>query len=208
MCIVLFMIRCVFLLGIAYSAFIHVTILRSQCILLCTCRCEPATDQTTLCNFIHSPTNYYIVVTNESEAILQSVGVLAKNKDLKCNQFFAFSLCLYLFRNCELHNTSDPSSGWQLSVCKNRCSDLNKLTVECIDQSGIQTLLENSNNEAIPIFIAWALNFNCSDPTSYAVPGVPISNTCDNISFIDGLLPSTSAGNIKHRVAGVLCAFV
>ena len=176
--------------------------------LLCTCRCEPAiaTDQTTLCPFIHSSTNYYIVVSNESKAILQSVGVLAKNKDFKCHQFIGFSLCLYLFRNCELRNTSDPSSGWQLSVCKNRCSDLSKLSLECVNQSNIPTLLEN-NNEAIHIFIAWALNFNCSDPTSYAVPGVPISNTsCDNVSFIDGLLPSTTAGNIL--VACVLCAFV
>ena len=190
LCIVLF--SCVFLLGIANSlGFIHITILRSQCIILCTCRCEPATDQRTLCNFIHSPTNYYIVVTNESEAILQSVGVLAQNKNSKCNQFIVFFLCFYLFRNCELHNTSDPSTGWQLSICTNRCSDLKTLSVECIDEYSINALLEMSDNEAIPIFIAWAANFRCSDPSTYGVPGVPIGNTsCDDVSYIDSLLPS------------------
>ena len=45
--------------------------------------------------------------------------------------------------------------------------------------------------------VAQAFNFDCYDPTTYAVPGVPLSNTsCDNISFIDGLLPSSSAGEL------------
>ena len=92
-----------------------------------------------------------------------------------------------MFRNCELHNTSDPSSGLQLSICKSKCSGLSKIGVECINESDLQTLLEISNYNEI---IAWALNFNCYDPSTYAVPGVPISNTsCDNLSFIDGLLP-------------------
>ena len=127
------------------------------------------------------------------------MGVLAQNKNSKCNQFIVFFLCFYLFRNCELHNTSDPSSDWQLSICENRCSDIKTLFIECIDQLSIQTLLNNSNNEATHIFIAWILNFNCSDPTTYAVPGVPIGNTytsCDNVNYIDGLLPSISTGNI------------
>ena len=158
--------------------------------LLCTCRCEPATNQNTLCNFIHSPTNYYIVVSNETDTILQSVGVLARDKNSKCNQFIVFFLCFYLFRNCELHNTSDPSSSWQLSICENRCSDLKMLSIECIDQLSIQTLLNNSNSEAIHRLVAWAFNFSCYDPTTYAVPGVPIGNTsCDNVNYIDDLLP-------------------
>ena len=99
----------------------------------------------------------------------------------------AFSFCLYLFRNCELRNTSDPSSGLQLSICQSKCSGLSEIGVECINESDLQTLLEISNYNEI---IAWALNFSCYDPMTYTVPGVPISNTsCDNISFIDGLLP-------------------
>ena len=166
------------------------------CIFLCTCRCEPVTGHTSLCDFIHSFTHYHIVVTNESEVIMQAAFELAQRKNSKCNQFLAYSLCLYLFRNCELRNTSDPSSGWQLGICKNRCSDLMKVGVECFNGSHFQTAVENlSDNEDIIEFAAWAMNFSCYDPTTYAIPGVPISNTsCDNISFVDGLLPSTSTG--------------
>ena len=148
-----------------------------------------------MCNVIHSVTHYHIVVSNESEVIVQAAFELAQRNNNKCNQFIAFSFCHYLFRNCELRNSSDPSSGLQLSVCKNRCSDLMKVGVECFNESLFRTVVENlSDNEDIFKLAAWTLNFNCSDPTSYAVPGVPISNTsCDDISFIDGLLPSTSA---------------
>ena len=147
-----------------------------------------------MCNFINSTTHYHIVVTNESEAILQSVNELTQTKNNKCNQFIAFSLCLYLFRNCELRNSSDPSSGMQLSICQSNCYGLLRITVECLDDSDFRALLQNSNyNEEIA---AWALNFNCYNPSTYGIPGVPISKTsCNNISFIDGL---TSAGELTN----------
>ena len=162
---------------------------------LCTCRCELDAEQNP-CAFIHSHSlhsHYHIVVTNETEATLQSWNDLTRSKSKKCNQFIAFSLCFYLFRNCELRNTSDPSSGLQLSICKRKCSGLTKLGNECFDESDISAL-ENSNYTKTEYdIIAYALIFNCSDPSTYAVPGVPISNTsCDDIDFIDGLLPIAS----------------
>ena len=172
-------------------------------ILLCTCRCEPATKQSSVCAFIPSHTNYHIVVSNESEAVLQSFVALAHSKNNKCNQFIVFSVCFYLFRNCELRNTSVPSSGLQLSICQSKCSDFIELIVECIDDGNFETVLNDSNyNEAVHKFVAWTFNFNCYGPTSYAVPGIPISNTsCDNLSSIDDLLPSASAGktNFSYR---------
>ena len=156
-----------------------------------------------MCTLINSPTNYRIVVSNESEAILKSFGVVIHSKSDKCNQHIAFSLCYYLFRNCELHNTSDPSSGLQLSICKSKCSGLKKLGDECFDESDFAAL-ENINynyTKTEQEIIAWALNFNCYDPSTYAVPGVPISNTsCDDISFINRLLLSTSAGELDIHV--------
>ena len=153
-----------------------------------------------MCSFIHSPPHYHMVISNESEAILQSLSELRQIKSNKCNQFIAFFLCFYLFRNCELRNTSDPSSGWQLSVCQSKCPSLFKVGIECLDESDFQTALENSNNnEAVQEIVALSSNFNCYDPTTYAVPGVPISNTsCDDISFIDRLLPSTNAGELEN----------
>ena len=151
-----------------------------------------------MCNFIHdhSPTRYHIVVSNESEAILQTVSELKQSESNKCNQFFAFFLCFYLFRNCELHNSSDPSSGLQLSICQSKCSSLLKFTSECLDESNFKNV-----DEALQEIVAWASNFNCYNPSTYVVPGVSISNTsCDNVSFIDGLLPSTSAGELEIHV--------
>ena len=152
-----------------------------------------------MCNFIHDfPIHYHIVVSNESEAMLQSVSDFTRSKNNKCNQYSAFTICFYLYRKCELHNSSDPSSGLQLSICQNKCSSLLKLSVECIDENDFQTGLEDSNFREM---VAWGLNFNCYNPITYAVPGVPISNTsCDNISFIDGLLPSKTAGELNIHV--------
>lgn len=163
-------------------------ILCSLCLFLCTCRCQPAKGESTLCNFIHSPTNYHIVVSNESDVILQALSQHTQTNSNKCNQFSAFFICLYLFRSCKLHNVSDPSSAVQLSVCQNKCPAIFKLSDECVDRMTVQTLLNSSG--ALHTFIDWALNFSCYDPTSYAVPQVPISDTCDNISFIDALLLS------------------
>ena len=72
------------------------------------------------------------------------------------------------------------------------------MTAECLDEDDFQTGLEDSNYKEM---VTWALNFNCYNPTTYAVPGVPISNTsCDNISFIDDLLPSKIAGELNIHV--------
>ena len=147
--------------------------------------------QSRLLCFIRSDTNYHIVVSNETEAILDSVAVLKQNTSDKCNQFLAFTLCLYLFRNCELSNASDPSSGLQLSICTSKCSSLYKVSGKCIDDSNLMTVRNYSNNQAVHELIAWSNNFDCFDPSTYTLPNVPISNTsCDDISFIDGLLPS------------------
>ena len=147
-----------------------------------------------MCTLIHdySPTHYYIVFSNGSKALLQSVSEFTQGKNNKCNQFITFTFCSYLFRSCELHNLSDPSSGLQLSICQSKCSSLLKVTSECLDESNFQNV-----DEALQEIVAWYLNFNCYNPSSYAIPGVPISNTsCDNISFIDGLLSSTGTGEL------------
>lgn len=169
-------------------------------------RCEPATKLTNVCGFFPSPTSYRISVHNESEVILQSVVDLAHSKNNKCNQLVAFSACFYLFRNCELRNASDPSSGVQLRICQNKCPGLTQLIYECIDADNFQTVIEDSNyNEAVLELVDWALNFSCHNLSTYILPKVPISNTlCDNISFIDDLLPSESGGELKIIIIDVL----
>ena len=122
---------------------------------------------------------------------------LTQSKSNKCNQLNTFFICFYLFRNCELRNTSDPSSGLQLSICQSKCSGILKIGSECITENNF---VENSN-EAVQELTDLALKFNCYNPSTYAVPEVPISNTsCDNISFIDGLLTSTRAGELDINV--------
>ena len=115
-----------------------------------------------MCNFIRSATHYHIVVSNESEAILKSLSDLTQSKSNKCNQFIAFFLCFYLFRNCELHNATDTSSGLQLSICQSKCSSLLKVGNECFAKRDFLTALEISNyNEAVQEIVAWAFNFSC-----------------------------------------------
>ena len=176
-------------------------------IFLRTCRCEPATKLTNVCTFMHSHSlhsHYHIVIFNESEAILQLVGEITQNKSNKCNQLNAFFLCFYLFRKCELRNASDPSSGFQLSICQSTCSGLLKFDKKCFDESDFTALKNLNYSETVLEIATWAFNFNCYDPSTYAVPKVPISNTsCDDMSFLDGVLSSTSAGELDIHVFAV-----
>ena len=67
---------------------------------------------------------------------------------------------------------------------------------ECFDESDFTSLETSNYTKTEQKIITWVLNLNCYDPTSYAVPEVPISNTsCDNVSYIDGLLPSRWTGH-------------
>ena len=152
-------------------------------------RCEQGTGDA--CSFFRSPTNYYMTITNETLLIVNYLIATAGNLNTKCNNFFSFSLCFYLFRSCEVRNVSDPSSGSQLTICKNKCAGLNELFQECSNQMKLQVALGNSQNKALQNLVLGAERFICSDPETYIIPEVPVSNRlCDDIDYIDNLLKS------------------
>ena len=130
-----------------------------------------------------------MAITNE---ILKLLIDASKNAGSKCNQLIAFAVCFYLFRSCELRNVSDPASGYQLTICPEKCTGIDKLIQECSDISikGLLTIVENSQLEALRNVFPSA-QIKCSNPNTYIVPQVPVSNRlCDDASYIDSLLPS------------------
>ena len=137
-----------------------------------------------------------MAVSNQSEFILRHVSGITGNKTSKCSQFIAFALCFYLFRNCELGNVSDPTSGSQLIICSEKCTGVTELYKECISVENLQ-LAVNTQNEALRTLFSLAARFVCSEPDTYIIPHVPVSNkSCDNFSYIDHLLPSDSEGEL------------
>lgn len=158
-------------------------------------RCEPAKYRDA-CSIIRSSTNFQIVVSNESLIILQHVSKVIENKSNKCSRFISFFLCFYFFRECELSNVSNPSSGSQLIICRDKCAGVTELYQECvISGDNLETIAENSDSQAVHKFVSKAMGFMCSDPKTYAIAGVPISNTsCNDMSYIESLL--SNAGEL------------
>lgn len=126
--------------------------------------------------------------TNESQFIVQHFSNISATSG-RCKQYRAFALCLYLFPSCELQNVDDPTSGSQLIICREKCAGFQKLYQECVNKEEIAA--ENSQNKALHELVSMAEKFMCSDPDTYIIPQVPVSmRLCDDISYIDHLLPS------------------
>ena len=160
-------------------------------------RCKPEQNLSNdhdACRFYHSPTNYKIDTLNEHQILFDLVSASTHNTNNKCKQFFVFTLCFYLFRSCELRNVSDPTSGFQLPICRDKCTGVDKLHQECYNKEDVQTAINGSSQEkAVSDLISLAERFMCSDNVTYIIPQVPVSNrSCDDISDIDHLLPSES----------------
>ena len=167
-------------------------------------RCKPERNVSSdACRFYRSPTNYKMATPNESQSLFHLVSANTHNTNSKCNQFFAFTLCFYLFRSCELRNVSDPNSGSQLPICREKCAGVDKLSQECYNKEDIQIAINSSSQEkALSNLISWAERFVCSDNVTYIIPQVPVSNrSCDDISDIDHLLPTN-----KGRLL-LMCCF-
>ena len=147
-----------------------------------------------MCSVYDSPTNYIMTTDKEGQILFQLLSVNTDKTNSKCNQFFALSLCFVLFRSCELRNVSDPDSGSQLPICRDKCAGVDKLYQECYNTEGIQTAASGSSQEkAFSVLISKAEKFMCSDPDTYIIPQVPVSNrSCDDISYMDHLLPAKS----------------
>ena len=140
---------------------------------------------------------------NESQILFQLLNANTDKTNSKCNQFFALALCFYLFRSCELRNVSDPTSGSQITICREKCAGVDKLYQECYNKDN--TVI-NSQDEALLHLASLTEGFTCSDPDTYIIPQVPVSNRlCNDISYIDHLLP-TNKGRYIITVYYSSCA--
>ena len=156
-------------------------------------RCEHEQNKP-VCQLFHSPTNYKMTVNNESltELILRVLRNNARfESGSKCKEFFIFLSCFLLFRSCELHNVSDPASGFQLTICEDKCAGVDKLYQECTLGKKLLIAVGNSTNKVLQNVASFIRNFTCSNPNTYIVPEMPVSRLrCDNVSHIDRLLQS------------------
>ena len=161
-------------------------------------RCEPEKHFGDMCSPYHSPTSYQMAITNESRfeiwrQLLKTYhSTSLTGSDSKCKEFFAFTLCFYLFRSCELDNVSDSTaSGFQLTICKEKCADVDKLYQECTSKINVQTALGNAQIEVLQNLVSRAKKFECSNPDTYTIPQVPVSNrSCDDVSYLNYLFSS------------------
>ena len=153
------------------------------------CRCDRE-QHNHGCSLFHSPTNYQLLsITNKSQFIIEHLLSNVNSGSSKCDHFVLFGLCFYLFRSCELRNVSDPDSGSQLPICRNKCAGVDKLHQECYNEEKLQIAVGNSQIEALRNLVTLAERFMCFDPNTYNIPQVPVSNkSCDNVSTINHLL--------------------
>ena len=111
-------------------------------------------------------------------------------KSSECIEFLTFLFCFYLYRSCELHNASDPMSDFQLTICKDKCADVDEFYQECISKAEIQILHTSAQNQEVKDFASWVGKFMCSVPNTYTIPEVPVSKTsCHNVNFVYHHLP-------------------
>ena len=126
-----------------------------------------------------------MTVTNESQFILRFLQNNAKYESSgKCKEFSFFLFCFLLFRSCEPHNVSDPASGFQLTICEDKCAGVDKLYQECTIRENFLNAVGNSINEVLQNLVSFSRNFTCSNPNTYVVPKVPISNYYVTMSVI------------------------
>ena len=64
--------------------------------------------------------------------------------------------------------------GEQLSLCEGQCERIDQILEE---ECGIHELLASQNITTINPFISAFVMYNCSDPSSYQIAGVPVDNT-------------------------------
>jgi hypothetical protein len=159
-------------------------------------KCEPETHPTDTCNSHHSPTHYQINIADESKFMMISdlLNNSINTKSSECIEFLTFFFCFYLYRSCELHNASDPMSGFQLTICKDKCADVDEFYQECTSKAEIQILRTSAQNQEVKDFASWVGKFMCSAPNTYAIPEVPVSKTsCHNVSFVYHRLPGSAS---------------
>ena len=80
-------------------------------------------------------------------------------------------------------------AGKQMIICDGQCPQLNRFIDE---QCNLKDVLMSAHYMSNNSFLDTLLRFNCSDPQTYLVPGVPVDNTTcyDIMSLIT--IPTTS----------------
>ena len=135
-----------------------------------------------ICGLIQSTTQYHLVITNNTDHIVDTIREKVSSKSAKCNQFIAFSVCFYSFRDC------DRSDGSQLLICEDKCPLIISLYQECVNITVLKILKDNAKDNDTLEFLEFATTFNCLSPETYTIPDVHVNATrCATLPFLDSL---------------------
>ena len=168
-------------------------------------RCEQE-QYNPVCHRFRSPTNYQITFTNEYQFLLRFLENNTRNKlSSKCHEFVIFFVCFLLFPSCERQNVSDPASGFQLTICEDKCASVDKLFQECINREDLRIAVGNSTNEVIHSLVSISANFTCSNPGTYIAHQVPVSRLCTDLHYIDHLLSTRDSEGIASLHIHSMC---
>lgn len=133
-------------------------------------RCVPV--PTGVCT-VTSETGYHIAnFHNASFVSLTLADILAnKNLGLECKSVILTIVCDYFFQPC------NQDTGHLVSVCESSCPVLEGILEMCFP-------LINDSLESEQLHSVFR-TFNCSDPSSYLLKGVPIEETiCRNLTYL------------------------
>jgi hypothetical protein len=134
------------------------------------------------CTIIRSAADHFVINTPHIEGIFATLREGAANSSYICGQFTIFSACFYSYRDCD-------AKGGQKLICGEVCPLISELYDECISPAVVKRLIRSTNNTEVVEFLNFALSFNCSSTDTYKIESVPVSQSCQDLSFIYTLFP-------------------
>jgi len=138
------------------------------------CRCEVIPTGT--CTVVTTSTHYFPDPRrSDTTAIFLALSGLDSTFDSFCSEALFIIVCNYVFPEC------NPQTEAQILLCREVCPSI------LIIQQRCQSLFDELVLAAPRPFGAFLSNFNCSNISTYAIPGIPIDQQCENFSRISEL---------------------
>ena len=160
-------------------------------LVLCSC---VATKPHPYCTIIGSTADLFVQNTQHIEDIFTKLREGAANSSYICGQFIIFSACFYSYRDCD-------AGGSQMLICDSVCPLITQLYRECVKPKVVNRLIRGTNDSEVRKFLLFSLSFNCSVSKTYEIEGVPVSESCQNLSFIYTLFPG-----IDSTLSSCICS--
>ena len=101
-------------------------------------------------------------------AIFSAISGRYANLDSFCRDTLLIVACYYAYPEC------NPQTRTQFLLCENICPKIDKVEQRC------RSLFDELRHVVPRPFGVSLANFNCSNISTYAIPGIPIDQQCKN----------------------------